>query len=212
MPLIAEMDRSSRKSSFAEANTSETNNVTIVQPEKELKAAELKAFLRIHKLPTSGVKLVLKKRYDDFLLSQRNVQSLDTTSANSIAAISKTDDLLDQHKCQIPNIPEHFVEEALMLSCGHLICTRCKPFYVYQDYHIICKRCNTKNTHHDLKSAQKKRPAKAAERKIKTNMNEFSDDLYKKMLDAKTEITSNAAKRISKMVEKLKSIVIFFNV
>ena len=79
-------------------------------------------------------------------------------------------------------LPEHFVKEPKLLSCGHPVCQMCIEHTANDE--IKCSRCNKVNTL-DLDTAPL---VPKAEKMIESNLEQLSKVLYGKIKNAENEI------------------------
>ncbi len=104
---------------------------------------------------------------------------------------------MDEFICCSNGRPEHFIQDAKYLSCGHLVCSRCirplEDFFVDRDLdgsadgcNIECSKCHQLNKL-DLRPCP---VVKLVETFLKTNMNEYAGGLYSKMKTVRDEVNS----------------------
>ncbi len=54
--------------------------------------------------------------------------------------------VLEELKCCMHDLPEHFAKEPKLLSCGHPVCQMCIEYKTNDDDEIKCSRCNNVNS------------------------------------------------------------------
>ncbi len=99
---------------------------------------------------------------------------------------------VDQHlnelKCCMPHVPEHFVDkDPKLFSCGHPVCSLCIIKIANNESCIgtLCSRCNQAN-HLDLKTIP---IVSFANTMFELSLADFSKTLYKKLEKVGIEIS-----------------------
>ena len=93
--------------------------------------------------------------------------------------------VLEELKCSVHGLPEHFVKEPKFLSCGHPVCQICTKYHTNNDDEIKCSRCNKINTL-DLDTYPWVRMAATM---IELNLEQMSKALYSQIKNAENEMT-----------------------
>jgi hypothetical protein len=89
---------------------------------------------------------------------------------------------LEELKCCVHGLPEHFVKGPKLLSCGHPVCQTCIEYTINDE--IKCSRCNKVNSF-DLDTASL---VTMATTMIELNLEQLSKALYGQMTNAESEI------------------------
>ena len=89
--------------------------------------------------------------------------------------------VLEELKCCVHGLPEHFVKEPRLLSCGHAVCQKCIKSRTNDE--IECSRCNMVNTF-DLDTAPL---VSMAATMIESHLEQLSKALYSQITHAENE-------------------------
>ena len=93
--------------------------------------------------------------------------------------------VLEELKCCVHGLPEHFTKEAKLLSCGHPACHICIKYRINDE--MKCSRCNKVNSS-DMDAAQSV-PMVAT--MTESHLEQLSKALYSKITNAENEIEGN---------------------
>ncbi len=93
--------------------------------------------------------------------------------------------VLEEFKCCVHGLPEHFVKEPKFLSCGHPVCQMCIKYRTNNE--IQCSRCNKVNSL-DLDTAPL---VPMVAMMIESHLEQLSKALSNQITNAENEITGD---------------------
>ncbi len=92
--------------------------------------------------------------------------------------------VLEELKCCLYGLPEHFVEEPKLLSCGHPVCQMCIEYRTNCEDDMKCSRCSKVNSS-DLDTVPLVPMASTI---IESHLEQLSKALYGQIKHAENEI------------------------